>query len=78
MSNTSSILSLDTKVTDKRFMNTKEVAAYLGVSRWMINRMTQLPNPELPFVPFGRTKRFDKLVVDKTIEDRTIRARSYK
>lgn len=71
---TSAILPSDTKVTSKRYLNVNEAAAYLGVSRSTIFRMTRLPRPEIPFIPYGRTKRFDRQELDKNMEKRTVKA----
>ena len=52
-------------------MDVGEVAEYLGISKWMIYKY--IKNREIPFIPFGRLVRFDRLVVDKWAEKRMVR-----
>jgi excisionase family DNA binding protein len=56
---------------DKRFMDIREMSDYLGVSKWLIYKYVK--NREMPFIPFGRLVRFDRLAVDKWAEKRTVR-----
>ena len=57
---------------EKRFMDVAELSDYLGVSRWMIYKYIE--NRDIPFIPFGRLIRFDRLAIDKWAEKRTVRA----
>ena len=53
-------------------MDVGEVAEYLGVSKWLIYKLIE--SRDIPFVPFGRLIRFDRLAVDRWVERRTIQA----
>jgi excisionase family DNA binding protein len=55
----------------KRYMDVEEVSAYLGISKWMIYKY--VGNREIPFIPFGRLVRFDRMAVDKWAEKMTVR-----
>ena len=58
-------------MTDKRFMDVGELSEYLGISKWLIYKFVK--NREMPFIPFGRLVRFDRLAVDKWAEKRMVR-----
>lgn len=57
----------------KRYLNVKELATLLGVSRWTVTRMCE--KKEISFIPYGRIKRFDRVKVEEEIGKRTIKAR---
>lgn len=59
-------------VTLKRYMDVGDVAEYLGVSKWLIYKMIE--SRDIPFVPFGRLIRFDRLAIDRWAERRTVQA----
>lgn len=61
-------------MTEKRYLDVDELAGYLGVSKWMIYKY--IKNREIPFIPFGRLVRFDRLAVDKWAEKRSVRGYS--
>ena len=56
---------------NKRFMDVGEVSQYLGISKWMVYKYVN--HREIPFIPFGRLVRFDRLAVDRWAEKRTVR-----
>ena len=56
----------------KRYMDTGELAEYLGISKWLVYKY--IDHRDIPFIPFGRLIRFDKLAIDKWTEKRTVRA----
>ena len=58
-------------MNDKRFMDIQEMSDYLGVSKWLIYKYVK--NREMPFIPFGRLVRFDRLAVDRWAEKRMVR-----
>lgn len=58
----------------KRYMNARELSAYLGISEWMI--YTYIKRRDIPFIPFGRLVRFDRLAIEKWAEKKTTRAYS--
>ncbi|HVA66532.1 MAG TPA: helix-turn-helix domain-containing protein [Elusimicrobiota bacterium] len=49
-----------------------ELSEYLGVSKWMIYKYIQ--NREIPFIPYGRIIRFDRLAIDRWAEKRAVRS----
>ena len=55
----------------KRFMNVEELSAYLGISKWLIYKFVK--DRDIPFIPFGRLVRFDRLAVEKWAEKRMVR-----
>lgn len=55
----------------KRFQDVEEMSAYLGISKWLIYKYVK--NREIPFIPFGRLVRFDRLAVEKWAEKRMVR-----
>jgi excisionase family DNA binding protein len=59
------------RLSDKRFMDVEELAAYLGISKWLVYKYVK--NREIPFIPFGRLVRFDRLAVEKWAEKRMVR-----
>lgn len=73
MEQTNVRLETPTAKPPKRFLNVKEVAAYLGVSRYTIFRLIRLR--EIPFIPFGRARRFDVQAIDQWLLKRTIAPR---
>ena len=50
-------------MTVKRYMNVKELAEYLALSDWMVYKY--IKNREIPFIPFGRLVRFDRIEVER-------------
>lgn len=52
-------------------MNVKELSQYLGISQWLIYKYIE--RREIPFIPFGRLVRFDRLAVERWAEKRTVR-----
>lgn len=59
-------------VTLKRYLDVGELAEYLGVSKWLIYKLIE--SRDIPFVPFGRLIRFDRLAIDRWVEKRTVQA----
>ena len=57
---------------EKRFMSVGELSDYLGLSRWMIYKYIE--NRDIPFIPFGRLIRFDRVAVERWAEKRMIPA----
>jgi excisionase family DNA binding protein len=55
---------------DKRLLNPREAAAYLGLKLDTIYKKARLR--ELPSVKVGRCLRFDKNALDRLIEQHTI------
>lgn len=53
---------------EKRFLNTKETAVYLGLSEHTIRAWVKLGR--LPFSKFGRAVRFDQRIIDKWVKDK--------
>jgi excisionase family DNA binding protein len=49
-----------------------ELAEYLGVSKWLIYKYIE--NRDIPFIPFGRIIRFDRLAVERWAEKRMVLA----
>jgi excisionase family DNA binding protein len=56
----------------RRYMDVGEVAGYLGLSRWMIYKYVE--SRSMPFIPFGRLIRFDRVVVERWAEKLTVKA----
>lgn len=56
----------------RRFMNVRQLSEYLGISRWMLYKYVE--NREIPFAPFGRLVRFDRVEVEKWVSKRMVRA----
>ena len=56
----------------KRYMDAVELSAYLGISQWMIYKY--IKKREIPFIPFGRLVRFDRIAVEKWAGKRMVRA----
>lgn len=50
----------------KRLLNAEEAGTYLSMSAWTIRYLIR--QRQLPFVPFGRSKRVDVRDLDKWIE----------
>lgn len=57
---------------EKRFMNVSELSDYLGLSKWMIYKYIE--NRGIPFIPFGRLIRFDRVAVERWAEKRMVPA----
>lgn len=57
----------------KKYMNVQELSEYVGISKWMIYKY--IKNREIPFIPFGRLVRFDRLAVEKWAQSRMVRGR---
>ncbi len=55
----------------KRYMDVEELAGYLGISKWLIYKY--IKHREIPFIPFGRLVRFDRMVVEKWAEKKMVR-----
>jgi excisionase family DNA binding protein len=55
----------------KRFQDVEELSAYLGISKWLVYKYVK--HREIPFIPFGRLVRFDRLTVEKWTEKRMVR-----
>lgn len=58
----------------KRYLDVDELSQYLGVSKWLIYKF--IKNREVPFIPFGRLVRFDRVAIDKWAEKRSVRGYS--
>ena len=56
----------------KRYMNVQELAEYMSISKWMIYKY--IKNREIPFIPFGRLVRFDRIAVEKWAEKKMVKA----
>jgi len=52
-------------------MDVEELSDYLGISKWLIYKYVK--SRDVPFIPFGRLVRFDRLAIDRWAEKRTIR-----
>ena len=52
-------------------MDVEEMSTYLNISKWLIYKYVK--NREIPFIPFGRLVRFDRLAVEKWAEKRMVR-----
>ena len=57
-------------MSDKRFMDVEQLAEYLGISKWLIYKYVK--NREIPFIPFGRLVRFDRIAVEKWADRRMV------
>lgn len=55
----------------KRYMDVDELSIHLGISKWMIYKY--IKNREIPFIPFGRLVRFDRMAVEKWAEKKMVR-----
>lgn len=55
----------------KRYMDVDALAKYLGISKWLIYKY--IKNREVPFIPFGRLVRFDRVAVEKWAEKKMVR-----
>lgn len=55
----------------KRYMDVDELSRHLGVSKWMIYKY--IKHREIPFIPFGRLVRFDRVAVEKWAEKKMVR-----
>ena len=55
----------------KRYMNVKELAGYLSISEWMVYKYIKIR--DIPFIPFGRLVRFDRLEVDRWAARKMVR-----
>lgn len=58
---------------EKRYMGVAECADYCGVSRHTIYRLVK--DEQIPFIPYGRKKKFDRVKIDAWIADRTVEAK---
>ena len=58
-------------MSEKRYMDVDELSRHLGISKWMICKYVK--NREVPFIPFGRLVRFDRLAVEKWAEKKMVR-----
>ena len=52
-------------------MDVEQLSEYLGISKHLIWRYVK--NREIPFIPFGRLVRFDRLAVERWAVRRTVR-----
>ncbi|MEK7390157.1 MAG: excisionase family DNA-binding protein [Elusimicrobiota bacterium] len=58
-------------LSEKRFMDVEELSGYLGISKWLVYKFVK--DREIPFIPFGRLVRFDRIAVEKWAEKRMVR-----
>ena len=56
----------------KRLLNTREAAEYLGIAVDTVYRMSRLR--ELPSVKVGRALRFDRVALERYVEQHSIEA----
>ncbi len=56
----------------KRLLNTREAAEYLGIAVDTVYRMARLR--ELPSVKVGRALRFDRVALERYVEQHSIEA----
>lgn len=56
----------------KRYLGVEDLARYLGISKWMIYKYVK--NRGIPFIPFGRLVRFDRMEIDKWAQKRMVGA----
>lgn len=61
-------------ISEKRYLNVDEVAAYIGVSKYSIYRWVD--RREIPFIPLGRVRRFDPLAIDAWMSNRTVKIKN--
>jgi excisionase family DNA binding protein len=52
-------------------MDVDELSAYLGISKWLLYK--HIKNREIPFIPFGRLVRFDRVAREKWAEKKMVR-----
>jgi excisionase family DNA binding protein len=57
---------------NKELLTAKETAAFLGLSKMTIYRMTY--EKQIPFVKLGRTKRFEKSKLKEWIDKNSVDA----
>ena len=56
---------------ERRYLNIKEVAAYLGLSKWTIYDLVD--KRRIPFIPLSRKAlRFDRFRIDKWMEKKEV------
>lgn len=58
----------------KRYMTIEQLSDYLEVSKWTIYRL--INNREIPFIPFGRIRRFDPQAIDKWMQEKTVKTKA--
>lgn len=63
----------ESSVVDKRYLNVKQAADYLGVSRHTIYQMVK--QKTITYIAYGRAKRFDRLALDQNVKQRTVEAK---
>ena len=56
---------------EKRYLDVRELSDCLGIPRWMIYKYIE--NRDIPFIPFGRVLRFDRVAIEKWAEKRMVR-----
>ena len=71
MPENSKIARKEAVLNEKRYMDVGELSDYLGISKWMIYKL--IDNREIPFIPFGRIIRFDRMAVEKWAEKKMVR-----
>ena len=54
----------------KTYMNVKELAGYLGVSKWTVYDLVK--ERSIPFAYVGRLPRFHRATVDRWMEKRLV------
>ncbi|MDE2039549.1 MAG: helix-turn-helix domain-containing protein [Elusimicrobia bacterium] len=58
-------------MNEKRYLDVDELSQYLGISKWLIYKY--IKNRGIPFIPFGRLVRFDRMAVEKWAEKKMVR-----
>lgn len=57
-------------ISAKRYLSVDEIAEYLGVSKFSIYRW--IDRREIPFIPMGRMRKFDPVVIDEWMKKRSV------
>lgn len=61
-------------MNERRYMDVDELSRYLGISKWLVYKFVKVR--EIPFIPFGRLVRFDRIVIDRWAEKRSVKGYS--
>lgn len=59
-------------MNENRYLTVEQAAAYLQVSKWSLYKLVE--RRDIPFIPFGRLLRFDRMAIDRWVEKRSVQA----
>lgn len=74
MTETNSMLGSIRQVASRKpLLSMKQMIEMIGVSRWTLSKMVS--NEEIPYIPFGRLRKFDPDEIEAWLKKRSMKAK---